>query len=164
MYNSFNISMDFELHGVKFNYEYGNVYRLYEYARKGNEWKQIKIGKSVLGYPKIQFRKNNKHHSYLLHRIVYWLHNPDWDFYNPKLFIDHIDRQVGNCDISNLRLVTPEENCFNTNAKGCCWNKQKQKWCAYIRVKKKLKHLGVFELEEDAHQAYIDAKEIYHII
>ena len=50
---------------------------------------------------------------------------------------------------------------FNRNCKGYTWNKQKQKWRAYITVNGKQKHLGYFDLEEDAKNARLAAKKIY---
>ena len=156
--------MEFELHGVKFKYEDGEVYRLY-HLKKGDEWKKIKY--NYRSYIQIQFVVDKKNFIVKVHRLVYWLHNPKWDIFNSSRdnAIDHIDGNTRNNNIENLRVVTQQQNNWNrTHAKGCSWNKQNQKWYAYIRVNKKLKHLGVFELEEDAHQAYLDAKKIYHII
>jgi hypothetical protein len=163
----FNISMEFELHGVKFKYEDDKVYRWYEYKNRPHQWRQ-KISKTnIHGYKELKFDNKKKSYSVMVHRIVYWLHNRDWDILDSSHHnsIDHINGIRDDNRIENLRNVTCQKNAFNrTKAKGCCWNKQKQKWCAYIRVNKKLKHLGGFELQEDAHQAYLDAKEIYHII
>ena len=36
--------------------------------------------------------------------------------------------------------------------------------CTNYMVKGKNKHLGYFDLEEDARQAYLEAKKIYHTI
>jgi len=158
--------MEFELHGVKFKYEDGEVYRLY-HLKKGDEWKQINTIFNIQYYEYFRFLNKKKRYEIKMHRLIYWLHNPDWDIFDSSKdnLIDHIDGNPKNNNIENLRVVTNQQNCFNRKkAKGCCWNKQKQKWCAYIRVNKKLKHLGGFELQEDAHQAYLDAKEIYHII
>jgi hypothetical protein len=157
----FNISMEFELHGVKFKYEDGVMYRWWDKGKK-DYWRTRKLELSD-GYLRLAIvNKTNK--KYLLHRIIYWIHNPDWDIHDNIKVIDHIDRNRLNNNIENLRLVTRQENNFNTDLKGCSWNKKNKKWYAYIRVNKKLKHLGGFELQEDAHQAYLDAKEIYHII
>jgi hypothetical protein len=158
--------MEFELHEVKFNYEYGNIYRLYEY-KKGYEWKKLKYNYRSDGYIVIPFKVNGKIFRFNLHRIVYWLHNPDWDIFNTHRdnFIDHIDGNPSNNNIENLRVVTNQQNQWNqTRAKGYSWDKIHKKWRASISINKKTKYLGLFELEEDAHKAYLDAKEKYHII
>ena len=172
MYISFNISMEFELHGVKFKYEDGVMYRWYEYSCKNNwrknhsKWKILGGEKRKDGYVAIRFKINNIRYNYLLHRIVYWIHNPDWDIYNSSTnnSIDHIDGNTRNNNIENLRVVTNQENSFNTKAKGYYFIKDVGKWSACITINNKTKHLGRFDNKEDAHQAYLDAKEIYHII
>ena len=156
--------MEFELHGVKFNYEYGNIYRLY-HLKKGDEWKELKISISNRGYTYFNFGKNKKQYRFSFHRIVYWLHNPDWDIMDSSKdnSIDHIDGDKLNNNIENLRLVTNQENCFNrTRAKG--YYLFKGKWKADITLNSKTIYLGLFDNELDAHNAYLEAKKKYHII
>jgi len=158
--------MEFVLHGIKFNYEYGNVYQLYEY-KKGHEWKERKI-KKCHGYYYIQFGVNKKRYSFKLHRVVYWLHNPDWDIMDSSIknnSIDHIDGNQLNNNIENLRLVTHQENHFNqTRSKGYSWDKNKKKWKPQIMLNGKNKYLGYFDNEVDARNCYLEAKKKYHII
>jgi hypothetical protein len=47
---------------------------------------------------------------------------------------------------------------INPQVKGYSWNNQKQKWQARIKVNQRIRHLGFFDNEEDAHQAYLKAK------
>jgi G3E family GTPase len=159
--------MEFSLYGAKFNYEYGNVYRLYEY-KKGHEWKRIKIQNNSKGYKFFEFRVSNKRCAFLLHRLVYWLHNPHWDIFDSSIknnSIDHIDRNPLNNNIENLRVVTNQENHFNqTRTKGYYWFKRDKKWRAQIQLNGKKKHLGIFDKEIDARNAYLEAKKKYHII
>lgn len=44
--------------------------------------------------------------------------------------------------------------------KGVSWYKASSKWSARIRVNGKLKHLGYFKEEKEAHQAYLAAKKL----
>jgi hypothetical protein len=76
------------------------------------------------------------------------------------LKIDHIDQNKSNNNISNFRPATQQQNSFNTNAKG--YIKRAKKWQAQIMLDGKKIHLGCFNTKEEAHQAYLDAKEIYH--
>lgn len=115
------------------------------------------------GYKQLNLCFQYKHKCYLVHRIVAYTYL-DLDIENPKLFIDHIDRDKINNNVSNLRIVTNQQNQFNTNAKGYCWHKRLQKWEAKICVNGKHLNLGYFEKEEDASKAYQDAKLIHHII
>tara|TARA_R110001592_G_C12772957_1_gene714136 strand:- start:68 stop:550 length:483 start_codon:yes stop_codon:yes gene_type:complete len=158
--------MEFELHGVKFNYEYGNIYRLY-HLKKGDEWKEKKIQSDGNGYKRLQFFLNKKRYNFSLHRLVYWLHNPHWDIMdsNKDNVIDHIDGDMLNNNIENLRVVTNQENQWNqTRAKGYHWNKKLNKWESKIKLNGKTIYLGLFDNEDDARNAYLDAKKKYHII
>ena len=159
--------MEFVLHGVKFNYENGKIYRFYE-LKKGDEWKEIKIQSAGNGYKRFKFYVNKKLYTFRFHRLVYWLHNRDWDILDSSIknnSIDHIDGDKLNNNIENLRLVTHQENQWNrTHAKGYYWFKKSKKWRAEIRLNSKPIHLGLFDNEIDAHNAYLEAKKKYHII
>jgi len=50
---------------------------------------------------------------YFLHRIVYYAFNPGFDFHNPKIQIDHINRDSMDNKISNLREATHAQNQRN---------------------------------------------------
>ena len=87
------------------------------------------------------------------------------DIENSKLEIDHIDGNRINNHISNLRIVSKQQNQFNrTKAKGFHFNKRIKKYQAYIGVNSKMILLGLYTTEEEAHQAYLNAKIIYHPI
>jgi len=115
------------------------------------------------GYRHLLLYYEKKHKNYKVHRIIAYAFL-ELDIDNPKIQIDHIDRCKLNNNISNLRLVSHHQNQFNTSAKGYYWNKQSQKWSAHIKLDGKKIHLGLFEKEDDARQAYLIAKEKYHII
>ena len=74
--------------------------------------------------------------------------------------IDHIDRNRKNNDWLNLRIVTKQQNAFNRNNKGF-W-KSGNGYKAIICLKGKGIYNGYYKKEEDARQAYIDAKKIHH--
>jgi hypothetical protein len=97
-----------------------------------------------------------------LHRVVYELAR---GAIPAGLQIDHIDGDKTNNFLSNLRVVTNQQNQWNqTKAKGYCWHKQNKKWMAYIKLNGKNKFLGYYDTESEAHQAYLDAKKIYHVM
>lgn len=80
-------------------------------------------------------------------------------------FIDHIDRNTANNDVDNLRIVSNQQNQWNTEKrKGYYYEKAKRKYHARIRIDNKNMFLGLFSTEEEAHQAYLNAKQKYHII
>ena len=47
---------------------------------------------------------------------------------------------------------------IDPTVKGYSWNNQKNKWGARIKINQKIIHLGFFDKEEDAHNAYLVAK------
>lgn len=115
------------------------------------------------GYLILQLTYKSKSKYYKVHRLVAFCFL-ELDLENPNQVIDHKDRDKSNNDISNLRIVTIQQNAFNTNAKGYYWHKRANKWRAQIRINGKKKHLGSFDTEEEASKAYQDAKRIHHII
>ena len=153
---------DLKIH--KENPEDIQIWRFHWKGRNINKpyWRKLNI-RICKGYKKIDLKPN----SYYLHRVNYYAWNQDWDIYNSCIktnSIDHEDRNKTNNNINNLRVVTNQQNHFNRNCKGYSWYKQSQKWMAYITVNGKRKHLGYFLLEEEARQAYLEAKKIYHKI
>lgn len=102
------------------------------------------------------------------HRILYMLyHNttiPD------GLQVDHEDENKLNNTFKNLRLGTGRQNCYNISItknntsgyKGVSLNKPNNNFRSYITIGTKLKHLGMFNTAEEAHEAYKVASMKYH--
>ena len=87
------------------------------------------------------------------------------DIENLEEVIDHRDGNPSNNRIENLRVTTHQGNMWNqVRAKGYSWHEQTKKWMAQIKVNGKTINLGYFDTEEEAHQAYLDAKKIHHVI
>lgn len=99
---------------------------------------------------------------YKSHRLIFLYHHG----YIPE-FLDHIDGNKLNNDISNLRAATLIQNGMNqkkhksmngkatsSDYKGVTWDKQREKWRARISIEGKLKHLGRFTNEIEAAKAY----------
>ena len=85
--------------------------------------------------------------------------------YGDKRQADH--RNHGTLDNRrlNLRVVSCQQNQFNQkNPKGYYWNKDRGKYLAQIVVNRKTINLGYFRIAEEAHSAYLEAKEVYHKI
>lgn len=74
--------------------------------------------------------------------------------------VDHEDNNPLNNYISNLQLITNRENCskdkvgYTSKYVGVSWFKRDEKWISHIKINGKSTHLGVFENEIDAHNAY----------
>lgn len=92
------------------------------------------------------------------HRLIgeYFLEN-----FDPKLEIDHIDRNKLNNHISNLRCVTRSENTRNQNKRKNCSSQYKgvslsgNKWVVSVYQKKTFS-LGSFHTEEDAYKKVLE--------
>jgi hypothetical protein len=105
---------------------------------------------------------------YSAHRIA-WLHvHGEWP--PPPLIIDHINCNILDNCIANLRLATRSQNMayakrMKTNTsglKGVSWYRQTSRWTAGIHFRGKNIHLGYFHNPEDAHAAYCRAAvELY---
>lgn len=77
-----------------------------------------------------------------------------------RLVVDHIDGNRLNNNLSNLQVITNRENTSkdqrggSSQYVGVCWSKQSEKWKVQIRIEGKQKHLGYFEDEVSASEAY----------
>jgi HNH endonuclease/AP2 domain len=109
------------------------------------------------GYIRIQF----KGRVYAAHRIAWMLvHGQD----PGELQLDHINGNRSDNRLSNLRLVDNQVNAFNrAAAKGVSFHKATSKWEARIGINGQRRHLGLYESFDDARQAYLAAKQKYHI-
>lgn len=83
----------------------------------------------------------------------------------PNGEIDHINGDPLDNRKGNLRIVTHQQNLFNNSkAKGYSLDKRNGKWQAQICINDRHLALGLFEKEEDARKAYLQAKKVYHVV
>lgn len=111
------------------------------------------------GYTHLQINGKHVFHHRIIAKAFLGL-----DLATTKCQVDHINRIKHDNRLVNLRLVTHQQNAFNTGAKGISWNKTANKWQARICVNGKSKSLGYYVNEEDARSAYLAAKEDLHIM
>ena len=86
--------------------------------------------------------------SFTAHRVMWAIHYGEW----PSDQIDHINGVRTDNSISNLRVVTNQENGRNKSMRsdntsgvcGVCWHKGVGKWQARIMIDGRSKHLGFF--------------------
>lgn len=158
--------IEVEIHGKTIRYFSEHHIEFEFYNVKGN-WKKVAIGDTGKGYKSFQINFKRNRHNILIHRLVFFICNPRWNIYDKSKdnTIDHFDGDPLNNNIANLRCVTQQENTFNrTKAKGYHWHKASNKWLARIRVGGKTIYLGLFDKEENARNAYLEAKPKFHII
>ena len=101
---------------------------------------------------------------YLAHRLIYLFHYGTL----PK-YIDHIDNDVYNNKIENLRVCTPTQNSLNAKKsklntsgyKGISFYQSMNKWCAKTSIDNKV-HRKFFDNKEDANIWLVNIRETYH--
>ena len=94
----------------------------------------------------------------IMHRLII-------DENDPEMQVDHFNRNKKDNRKENLKSVTPQHNNWNrginqnnkSGVTGVRWNKEAQKWIAYIMRK----HLGTFNNFEDAVKARKRAEQKY---
>jgi len=112
------------------------------------------------GYRKVSLYEDKKKYCKKIHKLVAqaFIPNPD-----NKLCIDHTDNNRLNNNVTNLRWATHQENNRNrqlstkntSGIKGVSFNKNKNKWEAYINIHEIKIHLGYFDNIEDAKQSRV---------
>ena len=137
------------------------VRRLFSYNKGVLYWKvrhspRIQIGDEAGGVESLGYsRVNIDGKQYKSHRVIF-LHQKG---YLPK-FIDHIDEDKLNNDISNLRECTGSQNQHNlkkkitntSGVKGVHWDRKAEKWKAQIKILGKQLYLGSFHDKDVASQ------------
>ena len=134
----------------------GNVKSL-NYNRGGKE-RILKPSYSV-GYLKVSLCLNKAVKNRKIHQLVAEA------FLNHKscghnLVVNHINFNKTDNRVDNLEIVTARENCNHKHIKssskytGVTWYKSSKKWMSQITINGKNKHLGYFDSELKASNAY----------
>jgi hypothetical protein len=148
------------LNGVRLVvYPDGTILRYFKTNTKGYRkgWNIVVGCQNNQGYLRVQL--NNK--KYSLHRIIASAFL-NFDIEDSSQLIDHIDRNKNNNWIDNLRLVSNQQNQFNTSAKG--YTRNGNRFEARIKLNQQTIYLGLYDTGEEARNAYLEAKAKYHII
>lgn len=99
--------------------------------------------------------------TYMAHRVAWAMMTDRW----PQLEVDHINRDRADNRFCNLRLATNSQNRHNSKKrkdgsasrfKGVTYRKP---WIARINVEGERIHLGCFNTESEAAQAYKEASQ-----
>ncbi len=127
-----------------------------------NQWKWNFDRGYAYRTQRIGLRKFNKKKNIQMHRLI---------LKNPKgLISDHINGNRLDNRRKNLRVVNAQQSAFNTGLssrnkfgyKGVSFQKEKEKYRAYIKINGHQKHLGYFKTKEEAALAYNEKAKNYH--
>ena len=159
--------MEFELYDRKFKLVDDILYSFYKKNNsKTEKWYIVKLYLSNRGYNRFCFKVKGKQKAFYFHRVVYLANNPEWNLFDSSInnVIDHIDNVKTNNHISNLRNITQHENNLNKRCKGYYFHKKSGKYKAEIQLNRKKIHIGYYNTEEEAREAYLNKKAEVHII
>jgi hypothetical protein len=139
---------------------------LYQISNQGtvkslwfNKEKILKAGIDSYGYCVVYLYKNNKRHVKKVHQLLamaFLNHKPD----GHRIVVDHKNNIKTDNRIENLQIITHRENLSkdkknkSSQYTGVNWAKYANKWRSQIRINGKIKHLGYFTDEYEAHIAY----------
>jgi hypothetical protein len=137
--------------GFTYDAETGEIFNRYGKTSKPNK---------ASGYHEMSVTVNKKSFKIQGHQFV-WYYEHGYCANE----LDHINGIKHDNRICNLRPVTHQQNNWNrVNAKGYHMVKNRNKYRAEIRLNTKKIYLGLHNTEEEARNAYLKAKEIYHKI
>jgi hypothetical protein len=154
------------------NLTQAQVREMFSYAEGKLFWRKKASQKTVVNSEAGTFRKTDGYrqimlnkHIYRTHRLIYLYHH-GWI---PEL-IDHINQNISDNRIENLRPATRAENAYNSKlridntsgVKGVTWCKNKRKWMARLYAEKKCLNLGRFADVKDAISAVMFARAMHH--
>jgi len=135
----------------------GNIKSL-NYNKTGKE-KLLKLTKGNHGYLYVNLCKDGIAKPITVHQLVaitFLNHKPlKFDY-----VVNHKDFNKLNNSVHNLEIVTNRENSNQKHLKssskytGVSWHKKLKKWRSVIYLNGNNKHLGYFESELEAHEAY----------
>lgn len=131
-------------------------------------WLSSRIGRKVRKInPNERSRIGIDGKPYLPHRLAWFYMHGEW----PSEFIDHIDGNHLNNQLSNLRLASTAENmqnrrrCGRNSASGylgVSFHRRCRKWQATIRLNNVQNYLGIYDTPEEAYAVYVAAKAKMH--
>lgn len=128
--------------------------------------KILKLCMTPKGYQFVHLHKGTSKKTWRIHTLIamtFLNHNPDGTM---KIIVDHINSIKTDNKVCNLQLTTNRHNCSkdkkNKSSKytGVMWFKRDSKWRAQITTGFVNKHLGYFDCEEDARDAYENAVKL----
>ena len=152
--------MDKQKIDTLFDYSYGKLFWKVKKSRNINVGDEAGSSNNE-GYKVVLIDRKQ----YKIHRLIFCM----FYGYFPE-FVDHIDGNPSNNDISNLRKCTKSQNQHNTKlhknnktgVHGLSLNARNGKWLVQLQVDKRKKRVGEFEDFELAELVAIEARNKYH--
>lgn len=144
---------------------FGKVKSLERFIDRSDNTKQhikeriLKYGISNSGYFHVVITKDKKRKTIYVHKLVamaFLNHMP----IGKEIVIDHVDNNKLNNNLYNLQIITARENLSKDKKEcsskytGVYLHKTTNKWVSNIRINGIKKHIGYFENELDASNAY----------
>ena len=122
--------------------------------------------RNAKGYLKVLLPGGKNFYVHQLVAMAFLGHVPNGN----TLEVDHIDGNIHNNKIENLREATKLQNNYNariskrnkTGVKGVSWKQREQRYLAACSVKGKKYEIGYFKALEDAAKAVREFREKHH--
>ena len=146
---------------------FGRIRSLARRVSRGNHTRLVRARMMSIchdsdGYAIIVLQRDGIAFQKKVHRLVWQA------FVGPVHLLDHKDRNRSNNMLANLRPATISQNGMNSKLrsnssgiKGVCWDSTRTKWRASIKLHGRQRHLGYFDMIEDAAAAYAAAAVKY---
>jgi hypothetical protein len=132
----------------------GNLERL-NYHYPNGKWTVVENwGNASAGYCQVKFNGTT-----IRYHTIIWILSTGKDI-PESMEIDHINGNKLDNRIENLRVVSHRINIQNMKVHrdgqlvGCAFNKRDKRYVPNIQINSKLIHLGYFNTEQEAHEAY----------
>jgi hypothetical protein len=131
---------------------------IYRFNKTLNDWTLIQENKD--SKHRLQINCDGK--LFFYYRVKYWLANEDFDIFDTKCQIDHINVDVKDNRLSNLRPCTNKQNCRNRATyrgkltKGWSYVNRKKPYKAYVNIENGKKKSKYFHTEIEAHNWYLE--------
>ena len=148
------------------------VLELLSYADGKLYWRKKTSKKTVVGAEAGTLRKTDGYRQIMISRRTYRTHRLIYLYHTGCLpeILDHINQNVSDNRIENLRSATRAENAYNcklrpdntSGVKGVTWCKNKRKWVARLYANRQVLNLGRFVAMQDAIDVVKAARQQYH--
>lgn len=142
--------MECELHGHRLRvYKDSTIERWVK-----NSWTLLKPFVHKCGYQYISLYCNSKRKIYRVNRVVAFVYFP-FDISDKKVYIQHIDKNMLNNQLSNLRFNQTKPHFKSSGLSGVVFNKTKKMFEVYFTTEFETILVGNFHSKSEAQLAYV---------